>query len=309
MLWGNVGPRTRPTRSSSNLLSAQGAGERPSTHRRSSRPAATPSRWIGTRSMRGGSRRAREQTSCSPTTPVSPVRRGRTVDRALGLCRGGPSRTLTIFLSHGARSRASPSFAGPPSSGATRSDAQARAPRRSSSQAAAAIPEQPLRERLRGSSPLLCTRSGRQADALRGYDTARTTLRDELGVDPGPGLQAPGTSILDQDPALSWSPPPGSPQHPGTERGDATGAGASGRPDHDHRAHRSRSVVSVSFWACTAWSRSRGLVAPASPVLRWRWPMPVNLRAPSGSSTWGQSGDDLVAPTPWPPRWGSRCAR
>jgi len=80
------------------------------------------------------------------------------------------------------------------------------------SQIAAAIPEQPLRERLREQLALALYRSGRQADALREIDAARTTLREELGVDPGPGLQALERRILDQDPALGWSRPAGSQQ-------------------------------------------------------------------------------------------------
>jgi DNA-binding SARP family transcriptional activator/DNA-binding CsgD family transcriptional regulator len=45
-------------------------------------------------------------------------------------------------------------------------------------------------------------RSGRQADALASYQRARTTLAEELGVDPGPALQELERLILAHDPSL-----------------------------------------------------------------------------------------------------------
>ena len=45
-------------------------------------------------------------------------------------------------------------------------------------------------------------RSGRAADALRTYQRARTVLADELGIVPGPKLQALEARILDHDPSL-----------------------------------------------------------------------------------------------------------
>jgi hypothetical protein len=49
-------------------------------------------------------------------------------------------------------------------------------------------------------------RSGRQADALRAYERARTQLIEELGVEPGPALRELEGRILAHDPALSWIP-------------------------------------------------------------------------------------------------------
>jgi predicted ATPase/DNA-binding SARP family transcriptional activator len=64
------------------------------------------------------------------------------------------------------------------------------------------VVEHPLRERLRGQQMLALYRSGRQGEALRAYRAARTTLADELGLDPGPDLQRLEEAILARDPAL-----------------------------------------------------------------------------------------------------------
>ena len=45
-------------------------------------------------------------------------------------------------------------------------------------------------------------RSGRQADALRAFQRARTVLGDELGLEPGPALRELERQILEHDPAL-----------------------------------------------------------------------------------------------------------
>jgi DNA-binding SARP family transcriptional activator len=69
----------------------------------------------------------------------------------------------------------------------------------------------PLREGLRARLALTLYRSERQAEALRAIDDARRTLRDELGVDPGPALRELEGRILSQDPTLSVSPAPPDP--------------------------------------------------------------------------------------------------
>src|SRR6476620_3008594 len=64
------------------------------------------------------------------------------------------------------------------------------------------VVEQPLREHLHGQLMLALYRSGRQADALEAYRTARERLLDELGLDPGEELRSLEAAILRQDPAL-----------------------------------------------------------------------------------------------------------
>ena len=65
----------------------------------------------------------------------------------------------------------------------------------------ALVHEHPLRERLRRCLVLALYRSGRQAEALEAYRTARRAL-DDLGIEPSPGLAALEGAILRHDPAL-----------------------------------------------------------------------------------------------------------
>jgi predicted ATPase/DNA-binding SARP family transcriptional activator len=64
------------------------------------------------------------------------------------------------------------------------------------------IAEHPLRERPRTQLMLALYRSGRQAEALQGFQDARTTLVEELGLEPSPALQALERQILNHDPGL-----------------------------------------------------------------------------------------------------------
>ena len=61
----------------------------------------------------------------------------------------------------------------------------------------------PYRERLIGQLMLALYRSGRQAEALQAYRDARSTLADELGLEPGPDLRDLERRILSHDPTLA----------------------------------------------------------------------------------------------------------
>ncbi|MBI2706535.1 MAG: FHA domain-containing protein [Actinobacteria bacterium] len=70
----------------------------------------------------------------------------------------------------------------------------------------ALVARHPFHERLRGLQMLALYRSGRQADALRAYEDARSFLVDELGIDPSAPLRELEGAILRQDPALDAVP-------------------------------------------------------------------------------------------------------
>ncbi|MGW3966672.1 BTAD domain-containing putative transcriptional regulator [Amycolatopsis sp. NPDC005003] len=70
----------------------------------------------------------------------------------------------------------------------------------------ALVAEHPLREPLRAKLVLALHQAGRQADALATFHEARRLLDDELGVEPGPQLQAAFQAVL-AEPAGETAPP------------------------------------------------------------------------------------------------------
>jgi DNA-binding SARP family transcriptional activator len=76
------------------------------------------------------------------------------------------------------------------------------------------VTEHPLRERLAGQLMLALYHCGRQADALAVYRKTGERLRDELGLEPGPGLQDLERAILQHDSALGSVSPPAPDRQP-----------------------------------------------------------------------------------------------
>ncbi|MFD1364031.1 AfsR/SARP family transcriptional regulator [Actinoplanes sichuanensis] len=100
------------------------------------------------------------------------------------------------------------------------------------------VAEHPLRERLAAAYLLALYHSGRQADALVHYQRVAASLRDELGVDPGPELQRRFEAILRRDPALD--PPAPRPRIP-APGGPAAGPSEASPADAVSAAPRRRS--------------------------------------------------------------------
>src|SRR5215472_6540861 len=68
------------------------------------------------------------------------------------------------------------------------------------------VSDHPLRERLRGQLMLALYRSGRQAEALEAYQQFRSTLMEELGLEPSSALSELQGAILRHDPVLASGP-------------------------------------------------------------------------------------------------------
>jgi hypothetical protein len=75
------------------------------------------------------------------------------------------------------------------------------------------VARNPLRERLRAQLMLALYRTGRQSEALASYHDARRALVEELGIEPGPELQALYGSILRQERSLVRVAPPSLDDH------------------------------------------------------------------------------------------------
>jgi predicted ATPase/DNA-binding SARP family transcriptional activator len=79
----------------------------------------------------------------------------------------------------------------------------------------ALVQSYPLREHLWAQLMTALYRAGRQAEALRAYQRARTVLAEQLGIDPSPALRDLEEAVLAQDLALAAQPVP--PARAGTQ--------------------------------------------------------------------------------------------
>ncbi|MFD3777764.1 BTAD domain-containing putative transcriptional regulator [Streptomyces sp. NPDC058612] len=73
------------------------------------------------------------------------------------------------------------------------------------------VAEHPVQESLAAHLMVALYLCGRQADALRVFETARRAVADELGLDPGPGLRAVHARVLRSDPGLEAAIPSAAP--------------------------------------------------------------------------------------------------
>uniref|UniRef100_A0AAU2K0J4 Tetratricopeptide repeat protein n=1 Tax=Streptomyces sp. NBC_00049 TaxID=2903617 RepID=A0AAU2K0J4_9ACTN len=73
------------------------------------------------------------------------------------------------------------------------------------------VAEHPVQESLAAHLMLALHLCGRQADALRVFETARRAVADELGLDPGPELRAMHAHVLRPDPGLEAAIPSAAP--------------------------------------------------------------------------------------------------
>lgn len=95
------------------------------------------------------------------------------------------------------------------------------------------VAEMPLRETFQARLMLALYRSGRQAEALEVYHSARDALDHDLGVDPGEELEGLQRRILAHDPKLAV--PPGSPE-------SAVLAAPAEQPGHGSTQHAPRRI-------------------------------------------------------------------
>ena len=125
----------------------------------------------------------------------------------------------------------------------------------------------PLRERFRAQLALALYRSGRQAEALRSLADAATTLREELGIEPGRALRDLESAILDHDRALDL---PASPPVPSRRAAAAAPTPGRARAARDRSGPRSPRPTSAA-------------ARPSSPPCST--PSPTPAVTPSSSSS------------------------
>ena len=127
--------------------------------------------------------------------------------------------------------------------------------------------EHPLRERIRAAQMLALYRSGRQAEALAAYQSARRRLVDELGIEPSRALHELERRILMQEPALDFVPAERSAAAPKTvrrARSRSTAGAGCAPPERRERTGRSWGASESSMRCAWDWTRQSPETAASS---------------------------------------------
>ncbi|OJF14770.1 BTAD domain-containing putative transcriptional regulator [Couchioplanes caeruleus] len=123
----------------------------------------------------------------------------------------------------------------------------------------AAASTHPMDERLTGQLMLALYRNGRQADALRHYETSRRQLADELGVDPSPALQALHLKMLTDGAEMAYA--RASTPSPSSLASAPTSTVATSEPSA-RRSWSAAAAIALALAATTiaviAWTRDAG---------------------------------------------------
>jgi DNA-binding SARP family transcriptional activator len=166
----------------------------------------------------------------------------------------------------------------------------------------ALVSRHPLQERLRGQLMLALYRSGRQAEALQGYQAARQVLLEELGLEPGRGLRQLQQAILNGDPALEpagdrtrvAATAPSAPVPPAQLPADV--ADFTGRGQHLRQLHQllaaSQHTTAVSISAIV------GAAGTGKTALAVHWAHQVRHRFRDGQLYVDLRGTTLACPLP-----------
>jgi hypothetical protein len=176
------------------------------------------------------------------------------------------------------------------------------------------VGEHPLQEQFIAHLMLALYRCRRQADALTVYRDTYDRLLDEVGVSPGPALQALHERILRQDPALELTPPSTSgettrsgvrhPPAPVPSTAPGTGSG----PPRTRTRRRPLVTTAVAVAAVLGGGAAALHAVGAAP---WQNPQPAPSKQPPAGSVFNEFdlavhpgiGYDLDIPPGRPPDW------
>jgi DNA-binding SARP family transcriptional activator/tetratricopeptide (TPR) repeat protein len=167
-----------------------------------------------------------------------------------------------------------------------------------------------MRERLWTQRMLALYRSGRQAEALRVFQDLRTTLVDELGIEPGQDVSWMEHAILTQDPALTFvapDEPPTTTRFADAEPGGAAGDASSGyhvriptSPTAGPLVGRDReSALLRDWWASVGRGDSDLLLVDGDPGIgktRLVGELARAVETEGALVLWGRCDEDPVAP-------------